>query len=52
MPKLSKAQRREAQARKARTTTRTSRTFLHILDRLAAERDRRRVRNTKGALPK
>lgn len=35
-----KSTRREAQRQKARMTTRTSRTFLHTLDRLAAERDR------------
>jgi hypothetical protein len=40
MSKISKSLRREAQAHKARTTTRTSRAFLHTLDRLAAQRDR------------
>jgi hypothetical protein len=40
MPKLQAAKRREAQAAKQKFTTRTSRAFLHTLDRLAAERDR------------
>ena len=37
-----KSTRREAQRRKARATTRTSRAFLFTLDRLAAQRDRAR----------
>jgi hypothetical protein len=42
MPKTDKATRRDKQRHKARTTTRTSRAFLHTLDRLAAERDRQK----------
>jgi hypothetical protein len=47
MPKLQKANRRDQQRHKARTTTRTSRTFLLTLDRLAAERDRARLEKRK-----
>lgn len=42
MPKLRKARERDQRSHKARTTTRTSRAFLHTLDRLAAERDRKK----------
>jgi hypothetical protein len=35
-----KADRRHAQRQKARSSTPTTRAFLHTLDRLAAERDR------------
>lgn len=48
MPKLAKAGRRDKQARKARHTTRTSRAFLHTLDRLAAERDRAKLYDANG----
>lgn len=41
-----KSTRREAQRTKARHTTRTSRAFLHTLDRLAAQRDAERVTRT------
>jgi hypothetical protein len=48
MPKIDKATRRDQQRHKARTTIRTSRTFLHLLDRLAAERARAHTRK-RGA---
>jgi hypothetical protein len=41
-----KAQRREQQRRKARYSRTTSRAFLHTLDRLSAERDRKLRRQT------
>lgn len=43
MPKIDKAQRREARRFDRRHNRTTSRAFLHTLDRLAAERDRKKV---------
>ena len=44
MPKIDKANRRDARRSKRRHSLTTSRTFLHTLDRLAAERDRKKVK--------
>jgi len=44
MPSADKATRRDQRRFKARHTKTTSRAFLHTLDRLAAERDRKKVK--------
>ena len=44
MPKIDKAHRRDARRTKRRHSLTTSRAFLHTLDRLAAQRDRKKVK--------